>query len=344
VHARDAFVDTLQKPQQLTAILSTCSLSAFATFTLTRPTPSATLTDLDMAPTRKRKRLTGDVATHAVASPRLSSQQQKQHSAATLHQNRPKRNIRAMEKETLQGQHCTEEAESNASTTATRLLALLSSNTHRKATPEPIDPSTSAKLVHEHLAQQNENDQQLWLKGEHNQTLHRLLGQLGYWGGVPCPLCLTYEWHESVYDHELRGCRLREESASARKMLRFLCTVQQPARREDGQCASCGYSRRICRLPQDYGFELERDCPCVEAVKKGIAVLLTVHDGMLGKIVYPQLVIANAHQERADNRAWLEGEDDFWGIQVNRLLTVFHKLADGYDGLTGKTHVRAWRP
>ena len=294
-----------------------------------------------MASTRKRKRLTGDVATHAVASPKSSSQQRKQYSAATLHQNRPKEDTRAAEKKTLQSQHCIEEAEGNASTTATGLLALLSSNAHRKATPEPIEPSIRTILVREHLAQQNEIDQQLWLKGEHKQTLHRLLGQLGYWGGAPCPLCLTYEWHESVYDHELRECRLRDESASARKMLRFLCTVQQPASREDSQCASCGYSRWICREPQDYGFELERDCPCVEAVKKGIAVLLTVHDGTLGKTVYPQLVIASTHQERADIRTWLEGEDDFWGIRVNRLLTMFHKLADGYDALTGKPHVRA---
>jgi hypothetical protein len=361
----------------------------------TRPTPSATPPGLDIVPTRKRKRFTGDkatcaveataskarrsVATHSqeirhspqvapvspvspvsqlldndtslvindpdlgctVASPRFLSQRRKQGSAATLHQTGPKGNIRATEKETSQGQHRTEEVGGNASTAAaTGLLALLCSNAHRKAPPEPVGPSTSAKLVREHLAQQNENDQQLWLKGEHNQTLHRLRGQLGYWGGVPCPLCLTYEWHESVYNHELQQCRLREESASARKMLRFLCAVQQPASREDNRCASCGYSRQICRYPQDIGFELERDCPCVEAVKKGIAVLLTVHDGMLGKTVYPQLVIANTHQERADTRAWLEGEDDFWGIRVNRLLTVFHKLADGYDGLIGKTHTR----
>jgi hypothetical protein len=78
-------------------------------------------------------------------------------------------------------------------------------------------------------------------------------------------------------------------------MLRFLCTAQQPASREYGQCASCAYSRRICRLPQDYGFELEQICPCVEAVKKDIAVLLSVHDGMLGKTVYPELVIAKTH-------------------------------------------------
>ena len=70
-------------------------------------------------------------------------------------------------------------------------------------------------------------------------------------------------------------------------------------------------------------------------------MLLTVHDGTLGKTVYPQLVIASTHQERADIRTWLEGEDDFWGIRVNRLLTMFHKLADGYDALTGKPHVRA---
>jgi hypothetical protein len=356
----------------------------------TRPTPSATPPGLDIAPTRKRKRFMGDIATCAVeaataskarrgietysyeirhspqvapvsrlldddtslvtndpdlgctaASLSLSSQQQKQGSAATLHQTDPKGNIRAPEKGTSQGQQCTEEIGGNASTAAaTGLLALLCSKAHRKATPEPVEPSTSAKLVRKHLAQQNENDQQLWLKGEHTHTLHRLLGQLRYWGGVPCPLCLTYEWHESVYDHELWQCRLREGSASARKMLRFLCAVQQPASREDSQCASCGYSRQICRYPQDIGFELERDCPCVEAVKKGIAVLLTVHNGMLGKTVYPQLVIANTHQKRADTRAWLEGEDEFWGIRVNRLLTVFHKLADGYDGLTGETHTR----
>lgn len=29
------------------------------------------------------------------------------------------------------------------------------------------------------------------------------------------------------------------------------------------------------------------------------------------------------------------------GIRVNKLLTIFHNLADGYDGLTGKSNVRA---
>ncbi|KAI1525960.1 hypothetical protein PtrSN002B_011687, partial [Pyrenophora tritici-repentis] len=89
--------------------------------------------------------------------------------------------IRAIDKGTSQGQQCTEEIGGNASiAAATGLLALLRSKAHRKATPKPVEPSTSARLVREHLAQQNENDQQLWLKGEHNNTLHRLLGQLGY--------------------------------------------------------------------------------------------------------------------------------------------------------------------
>jgi hypothetical protein len=72
-----------------------------------------------------------------VASPRFSSQQRKQGSSATLHQTGPKGNIRATEKETLQGQHRTEEVGSNASTAAaTGLLALLCSNAHRKAPPQ----------------------------------------------------------------------------------------------------------------------------------------------------------------------------------------------------------------
>jgi hypothetical protein len=167
--------------------------------------------------------------------------------------------------------------------------------------------------------------------------LDRLLGQLGFWAGVPCPLCLTYEWRESVYDHELRDCRLREESASARKMLRFLCTVKQPLWRGDGQCASCGYSRQICRQAHDGGFGLDDDCGYIKAVKKGIAVLLTVHDNILRETVCPQLVIAQPHQERAITRAWLEVEDDFLGLKIDRLLTIFQKLADGYDGLTEKS-------
>jgi hypothetical protein len=88
------------------------------------------------------------------------------------------------------------------------------------------------------------------------------------------------------------------------------------------------------------GFELDDDCNCIKAVKKGIAVLLTVHDGVLRETVCPQLVIAQTHQGRAGTRAWLEEEVDFLGIKVDRLLTVFHVLADGYDGLTGKSNVR----
>jgi hypothetical protein len=76
-------------------------------------------------------------------------------------------------------------------------------------------------------------------------------------------------------------------------------------------------------------------------VKKGIAVLLTVRDRVLRETICPQLVIAQTPRKRADIRAWLEEEVDFWGMKVNRLLYLFHKLADGYDGLTGKCSVRA---
>jgi hypothetical protein len=232
----------------------------------------------------------------------------------------------------------TEEVGDDKSATATRVCAQLSSYPRRTSTPEPIERSVSVDLARKHLAQRNKMNQQLWLEGKHTQMLHRLLGQLEFWGGVPCPLCLTYEWHESVYDHDLWDCRLREESASAQKALRFLCTVQ---RRESDQCASCGYSRQICLQAHDDGFELDDDCHCVKAVKKGVAVLLTVHNGVLRETVCPQLVIARTGQERADTRAWLEGEVDFWGIKVDRLLSVFHKLADGYDGLRGKSKYKS---
>jgi hypothetical protein len=86
-------------------------------------------------------------------------------------------------------------------------------------------------------------------------------------------LCLTYEWRESVYDHELRDCRLREESASTRKMLRFLCTVEQPEWRGSGQCVSCRYPQQICRDACDDESELDEDCSCIVAVNKGISVL-----------------------------------------------------------------------
>jgi hypothetical protein len=76
-------------------------------------------------------------------------------------------------------------------------------------------------------------------------------------------------------------------------------------------------------------------------VKKGIAVLLTVQDGVLRETICPQLVIAQTPRKRADIRAWLEEEVDFWGMKVNRLLSLLHKLADEYDGLTGKSNVRA---
>lgn len=136
---------------------------------------------------------------------------------------------------------------------------------------------------------------------------------LEFWSGVPCPLCLTYEWRESVYDHELRDCRIREESASTRKMLCFLCTVEQPKWRGSGQCASCRSSQQICREACDDRSELDEDCSCIAVVKKGIAVLLTVHSGVLGEIICPQLVIAETHQGRVATRAWLEQEVELWG-------------------------------
>jgi hypothetical protein len=66
---------------------------------------------------------------------------------------------------------------------------------------------------------------------------------------------------------------------------------------------------------------------------------LTIHDRVLRETFCPQLVIAQTHQEKADARVWLEAEDDFWGAKVGRLLSIFHKLADGYDGLTEKSKI-----
>jgi hypothetical protein len=111
--------------------------------------------------------------------------------------------------------------------------------------------------------------------------------------------------------------------------------------RGSGQCASCRYPQQICRDACDDRSELDEDCSCIVAVKKGIAVLLTIHSGVLRETIYPQLVIAETHQGRVDTRACLEQEVEFWGIRVDKLLTVFHDLADGYDGLTGKSNVRA---
>jgi hypothetical protein len=62
---------------------------------------------------------------------------------------------------------------------------------------------------------------------------------------------------------------------------------------------------------------------------------------VLRESICPQLVIAETHQGRVDTRAWLEQKVEFWGIKVNKPLTIFHSLADGYDGLTGKSNVRA---
>jgi hypothetical protein len=50
-------------------------------------------------------------------------------------------------------------------------------------------------------------------------------------------------------------------------------------------------------------FEFDDDCDCIIAVKKGMAVLLTVHDGLLRETVCPQLLIAQAHQGRANTRS-----------------------------------------
>jgi hypothetical protein len=124
-------------------------------------------------------------------------------------------------------------------------------------------------------------------------------------------------------------------------MLRFLCTVEQPKWRGSGQCASCRYPQQICRDACDDEPEFDEDCSCIVAIKKGIAVLLTVHSGLLRGISCPQLVIAETYQGRVDTRSWLEQEVEFWGIRVNKLLTILQDLADGCDGLTGKSNVRA---
>lgn len=75
-------------------------------------------------------------------------------------------------------------------------------------------------------------------------------------------------------------------------------------------------------------------------MSKGLAVLLTIHDGVLRETVCLQLVIAQTHQERANTCVWLEEEDDFWVVKVDRLLTIFHKLVDRYDGLIEKSIIR----
>jgi hypothetical protein len=76
-------------------------------------------------------------------------------------------------------------------------------------------------------------------------------------------------------------------------------------------------------------------------VKKGIAVLLTVQDGVLRETVCLEPVIAQTYRKRADIRASLKEEVNFGVVKLNRLLTLFHKLVDEHNALIGNSNVRA---
>jgi hypothetical protein len=56
---------------------------------------------------------------------------------------------------------------------------------------------------------------------------------------------------------------------------------------------------------QNDGFELDRECIFLEALKKGVAVLSVAHDGVLREATYPQLVRPRSKREREETSLWL---------------------------------------
>ncbi|EEU34411.1 uncharacterized protein NECHADRAFT_82260 [Fusarium vanettenii 77-13-4] len=113
-------------------------------------------------------------------------------------------------------------------------------------------------------------------------------------GGIRCQLCLTYEWSETCYLHDMEACTLRSESKSAMTLLHRWSGLRGAEEGEGKQCLRCRFPNVVCRPInyEDVGGnrgsavgEGSVSCCGVETLCRTVAALLTVADGVLGDMV-----------------------------------------------------------
>lgn len=157
-------------------------------------------------------------------------------------------------------------------------------------------------------------------------------------------LYLLYKCSKLVYDHDLKDCDRRKESTLATEMVRFLEGIDLISLEGSGQCTTCGCPQEICRLAKDGKRSSSKEgCFRGTRMRNGIAVILVVQDSVLREILFPIICVEQPNIRSKRICKWMGEQVDFWVIKVPRLVLIFQKPADGYDGITRKVHSRAVR-
>jgi hypothetical protein len=156
---------------------------------------------------------------------------------------------------------------------------------------------------------------------------------------------MMYEWSEACYLHDMEACTLHSESEPAVALLHRWSGIRGAENGEWRQCLRCRFPIVVCRFicyvdvdndDNKGGVEEEGSCSGVETLCRTVAVLLTVADGVLGDVVI-QEEIGKQKWDRNHNqmsREWMEEQIRIGNSTVPRIVRMFQRLLDGFEGLS----------
>ncbi|EXK78107.1 hypothetical protein FOQG_17195 [Fusarium oxysporum f. sp. raphani 54005] len=163
-------------------------------------------------------------------------------------------------------------------------------------------------------------------------------------GGIRCQLCLTYEWSETCYLHDMEACTLHSESKPAMTLLNRWSGIRGAEKGEGKQCLQCRFPNVVCR-PIKYedaddnrgsaAGEGSVSCCGVEILCRTVAALLTVADGVLGDMVIQEEMGKVKWDKDYDrfSREWMGEQVRLGNSTAPRIVRIFQRLLDGFNGL-----------
>ncbi|KAH7113061.1 hypothetical protein EDB81DRAFT_922310 [Dactylonectria macrodidyma] len=173
-------------------------------------------------------------------------------------------------------------------------------------------------------------------------------------GGISCQVCMMYNWDEACYLHDMETCTLHKESKAAATLLRKWSGIRPGdggEESETGQCPHCRFPAQVCRFTRiDDGEYDDDDHTCqltdedtgsaggngVEIVCRTVAALLTVANGVLGKLVIQEEMGKKRWNGKYDqlSRQWMAEQVRIGNSTVPRIVRIFQRLLDGFQRLS----------
>ncbi|KID81472.1 hypothetical protein MGU_11165 [Metarhizium guizhouense ARSEF 977] len=165
--------------------------------------------------------------------------------------------------------------------------------------------------------------------------------QLWHRGSIRCHVCMVYGWSEACYLHDMTTCTLRKESRLANALLAEWEGLAGADGGEREQCDSCRFPISVCRLGHGYNDNWAScdglRCEGVTVIKRVVAALMTVADGSIGDGVVEEDEIASKKASYVTYekffRQWLAEQIQTRGGEMPRIVNLFHRLLDGFEGL-----------